>query len=67
ELLEVIARELKISDGETTADGAFCLETVPCRGMCAEAPIVSINDVVVPLASPEDLGPHLRALADSGS
>jgi redox-sensing transcriptional repressor len=67
ELLEVIARELKISDGETTADGAFCLETVPCRGMCAEAPIVSINDAVVPLASPEDLGPHLRALADSGS
>ena len=56
ELLEVIARELRISDGETTADGSFCLETVPCRGMCAEAPIVSINDAVVhPRERPEDL------------
>jgi len=62
ELLEVIGRELKLADGETTPDGGFSLETAPCRGMCAEAPVVSINDVVVPISSPEDLVPRLREL-----
>jgi NADH:ubiquinone oxidoreductase subunit E len=65
ELLEIVARELKIADGETTADGMFCLETVPCRGLCAEAPIVSINETVLSLATPEDLARQLRTLAEA--
>jgi redox-sensing transcriptional repressor len=61
DLLEVIAQALQITDGETSADGAFSLETVPCRGMCAQGPNVSINDRV-PLGSPEALVRHIRGL-----
>jgi redox-sensing transcriptional repressor len=62
DLLEVIARELQVADGETSADGAFSLETVPCRGMCAQGPNVNINDKVVPIKSPEALVRHIREL-----
>jgi NADH:ubiquinone oxidoreductase subunit E len=62
-LREVIERELHITDGETTADGMFSLELVPCRGMCAEAPNVSVNDRSVPAKTAEDFASHLRSLA----
>ncbi len=62
ELLEAIGRTLSISSGETTADGMFSLETVPCRGMCSHAPVVSINDRVLEITSPEGLVRELRAL-----
>jgi redox-sensing transcriptional repressor len=65
ELLEVVARELRISEGERTPDGMFSLETVPCRGMCAEAPTVSINDTVLTLRSADDLLSHLQGLKSS--
>jgi NADH:ubiquinone oxidoreductase subunit E len=64
DLREVIERELHITDGETTADGKFSLEMVPCRGMCAEAPNVSVNDRPIAVKLPEDLASHLRSLAD---
>ncbi len=63
DLREVIERELHITDGETTADGKFSLEMVPCRGMCTEAPNVIVNDRVVPVKSAEELASHLRTLA----
>ena len=63
DLREVIERELHITDGETTADGMFSLELVPCRGMCAEAPNVSVNDRSVPAKTAEDFASHLRSLA----
>jgi redox-sensing transcriptional repressor len=66
QLLEVVGRELRISDGERTADGLFSLDTAPCRGMCAEAPVVSINDVVLSLRSAEDLATHLQELKNPG-
>ena len=60
---DVIERELHITDGETTADGMFSLEMVPCRGMCSEAPNVSVNDRIVPAKTAEDFASHLRSLA----
>lgn len=63
DLREVIERELHITDGETTADGMFSLELVPCRGMCSEAPNVSVNDRSVPAKTAEDFASHLRSLA----
>ena len=63
DLREVIGRELHIADGETTADGKFSLEMVPCRGLCAEAPTVSVNDRIIPVRSAEDFASHLRTLA----
>jgi redox-sensing transcriptional repressor len=62
DLLEAIARELQIADGESSADGAFSLETVPCRGMCAQGPNISINDRVLPFESAEVLVRHIREL-----
>jgi len=67
DLLQVVARELGIGDGETSTDGLFCVETVPCRGLCAEAPVVSINDEVLRISSPEDLAGKIRALRASGN
>ena len=55
ELVEAIARDLRVADGETSADGMFSLETVPCRGLCSESPVVSVNDQLVAVASPEEL------------
>ena len=57
------ARELHITDGETTVDGMFSLEMVPCRGRCAEAPNVIVNDLPLAAKSPEDLAAHLKTLA----
>ena len=63
DLVESIARELKIGVGETSGDGAFSLETVPCRGLCSTAPNVTINDKLVGVHTPEELLEHLRQLS----
>jgi redox-sensing transcriptional repressor len=67
DLLQSIAREAGAGEGETSADGMFFVETVPCRGLCAEGPTVSINDEVVAVSSPEELTRKLRALRTSGN
>lgn len=38
-----VERQLKIHAGETTADGAFTYEIVPCLGHCDHAPVVMIG------------------------
>jgi NADH-quinone oxidoreductase subunit E len=38
-----ISAELGISDGETTADGAFSLECVACIGCCSLSPVMTVN------------------------
>jgi NADH-quinone oxidoreductase subunit E len=40
---EAIIRELKIKDGETTADGVFTLNNVACLGCCSLAPVMMIQ------------------------
>jgi NADH:ubiquinone oxidoreductase subunit E len=40
---EAIVRELKIKDGETTADGLFTLNNVACLGCCSLAPVMMIQ------------------------
>ena len=62
DLLEAIGRTLSISSGEATPDGMFSLETVPCRGMCAHGPVVSINDRILEVKNGEELARELRAL-----
>ena len=44
---EIFERELGIKEGETTEDGLFTLELVPCFGACDVAPAVRVNDNVV--------------------
>jgi len=42
--LDQINRMLKITDGGTTDDRLFSLETVNCLGACALAPVVVVGD-----------------------
>ena len=39
-------QHLKIRDGETTPDGAFTFEIVPCLGHCDHGPVVMIGNNV---------------------
>lgn len=64
ELLEAIGRTLSISSGETTPDGLFSLETVPCRGLHANGPVVSVNDRILDVKNGDDLVRQLRALQE---
>jgi len=43
---EVLADGLGVAVGETTADGAFTLETTSCLGACAEGPAMMVDDRV---------------------
>jgi NADH-quinone oxidoreductase subunit E len=42
-ILEAVERELGITEGETTPDLEYSLETVACIGACALAPTMVIN------------------------
>jgi len=44
EIEAAICEELKISDGETTADGLFTLNNVACLGCCSLAPVMMIQN-----------------------
>lgn len=45
-VLDAFKTELGIEMGETTSDGLFSLENTRCLGVCALAPVVTINDKV---------------------
>ncbi len=44
QVFDKVEKELDISDGETTKDNRFTLETVRCIGGCSLGPMVKIND-----------------------
>jgi redox-sensing transcriptional repressor len=66
-VVDAIARELHVADGETSPDGVFSLETVPCSGLCSESPVVTVNDKIVAAATPEDLVAQLLRMKQNGS
>lgn len=66
DLVEAVARELHVSDGESSPDGMFSLETVPCQGLCSESPIVSVNDRLLKVSSPDDLIQQLLHMKQNG-
>lgn len=43
DIISTLEEELRISEGETTDDGLFHLQTVRCVGCCGLAPVVVIN------------------------
>lgn len=45
-ILDAFRTELGIELGETSSDGLFSLEVSRCLGVCALAPVVTINDTV---------------------
>ncbi len=52
-ILKTIEEELKIKDGETTADGLFTIKTVACLGCCSLSPVMMINDETYGSLTPE--------------
>jgi len=42
-IMEQIQRELKIKEGETTADKKFSIDSVRCLGCCGLAPVLTIG------------------------
>ncbi|MBU4272760.1 MAG: NAD(P)H-dependent oxidoreductase subunit E [Planctomycetes bacterium] len=46
DLLEYLCEKLKISPGETTADGRVTLEYAECLGVCELAPAILVNDTL---------------------
>ncbi len=42
-ILDAVERELKLSEGETSTDLEYSLETVACIGACALAPTMVVN------------------------
>lgn len=42
-LIEILEKILKIKAGQTTRNGRYSLEVVPCIGACGQAPVISIN------------------------
>lgn len=45
-LVHVLAEELGIKPGETTADKLFSLDVVGCLGLCDRAPAMLVNDQI---------------------
>lgn len=43
QIAEELGRELSLSPGETSSDGAFTLESVNCLGCCAIGPVIVVN------------------------
>lgn len=46
QVLDEFKKELGIDMGETTSDGMFSIESTRCIGVCALAPVVTINEQV---------------------
>jgi NADH-quinone oxidoreductase subunit E len=42
-IAEQIEKSLKVKIGQTTRNGNFSLEEVPCMGACAHAPAIQVN------------------------
>jgi len=53
DVADAMSKELGVTMGETTPDGAITLTRTPCIGMSDQAPSALVNDVVVTHLTPE--------------
>ena len=47
-IINFLEKSLGISPGETTSDNLFTIETVRCLGLCASAPLMTVDGVLHP-------------------
>ncbi len=59
-LLDAAAAALQIAPGETTADGEYSLDRVPCSGLCAHAPNAFVDGRRVSPATREGMAGRIR-------
>ena len=52
-ILEELERNLGISEGQTTEDLEYSLETVACIGCCGLSPCITVNDQVAAKLTPK--------------
>jgi len=57
---QAVEELLGISDGETTADGLFTLQTVACLGCCSLSPVMMIGETVYGRLTPKETGAILK-------
>lgn len=62
-LIDTIEKLLKIKAGQTTRNGQFSIEVVPCLGACAQAPVMVINGEYYSNLSPDKAKEILDDLA----
>jgi NADH:ubiquinone oxidoreductase subunit E len=54
-VMDTVERILGITDGETTDDMSFSMETVACLGTCFLAPVVTVDDTYYGQVTPDRL------------
>ncbi|GAB1372026.1 NAD(P)H-dependent oxidoreductase subunit E [Candidatus Kapaibacterium sp.] len=64
-VLGAFKSELGIEMGETTSDGLFSIEGTRCIGVCALAPVVTINERVFSNVSPGQVPKILHDIKDT--
>ena len=64
-ILEQLERTLEITEGQTTEDMEYSLETVACIGCCGLAPCISVNDDVAAKLTPKKVRKQFRAAKKS--
>ncbi len=55
-----VEKHLHVRHGETTADGAFTLEIVPCLGHCDHGPVVMIDQQLHENVTPDQIPEMLQ-------
>ena len=64
-MLEFLRKELGINFGETTPDGMFSLQYMPCVGACNIGPVIKIGDRVYGNLNEERIRKILRELREN--
>lgn len=65
-VLDSFRQALEIDPGETTSDGMFTLATMPCIGLCDQAPAALVNDVPVTELATDRVWQMVRELRAHG-
>ncbi|MCK5738611.1 NADH-quinone oxidoreductase subunit NuoE [bacterium] len=63
-VLAEFRKELGIETGETSPDGLFSIETSRCLGVCAMAPVVTINERVFSNVTPKKVSRLIQDATD---
>ena len=64
-ILEMLYSELGLSKKKSTTDDMlFTVETVSCLGACGLAPVLTVNDVVHPSMTPDQVSKLIRKLRE---
>ncbi|MFQ5885654.1 MAG: NADH-quinone oxidoreductase subunit NuoE [Anaerolineae bacterium] len=66
-LVDYLSRRLGIDVGETTPDGRFTLERVPCLAACGTSPTLRINDELYENMTKEKIDALLKKLTKEWS